>query len=551
MWQHPCWKILGIEATDQIKEIKRAYAKRSKEIHPEDHPEEFMQLHDAYEQAMAIAKHQDTQTFFVPSDIIKVSPVENNEDTSNEFDFEALFEEGNHLNEQQKENLRTCVLEKISGLLTKMTSYTKWLAFTQETDFIHIAEDPIFVDDLYYLISKRIISSEANTAFYKFYTEIEEPSQEINQLLELLNEQMQKRTVKNNKNFHKVCVIIAIVVALFFIYLSWLWKSRVPLYCIIIIAILLSYLSLASKNKNKEIKMSTFVILFIVSLMVFGSIDVYVFGNNNIRTIPQVIHERYGDYVTLEEEVNTDNPLYQDISIYKCYDEENDVSFYMKESLDENGKSIFEDTLPGAFVSSLNINFTVHQKDIYPISRMYENAEGFDIKVTAENGDAMAKELYLLVQKVCASPLYEICKDIRFYGLPEHAKFAHYARYSKTIEELSKLNEKEIKDWLFFSITAYRLDFTLWQPEKYQEDVQKYLHDASGINILGKHYNDVHVENDKLSIGNFYRLALHLDLNIQKLYDDSLIWYTKNTTQMIGNGVTTPYIDVSLVKELL
>ena len=73
----------------------------------------------------------------------------------------------------------------------------------------------------------------------------------------------------------------------------------------------------------------------------------------------------------------------------------------------------------------------------------------------------------------------------------------------------------------------------------------------SGIDILGKHYNDIHVENDKLSIGNFYRLALHLDLNIQKLYDDSLIWYTKNTTQMIGNGVTTPYIDVSLVKELL
>ena len=110
------------------------------------------------------------------------------------------------------------------------SSYTKWLAFTQETDFIHIAEDPIFVDDLYYLISKRIISSEANTAFYKFYTEIEEPSQEIDQLLELLNEQMQKRTVKNNNNFHKVCVIIAIVVVLFLIYLSWLEKSRVPLY---------------------------------------------------------------------------------------------------------------------------------------------------------------------------------------------------------------------------------------------------------------------------------------------------------------------------------
>lgn len=62
MWQHPCWKVLGIEATDQIKDIKRAYAKRSKEIHPEDHPEEFIQLHDAYEQAIAFAKHQNTST---------------------------------------------------------------------------------------------------------------------------------------------------------------------------------------------------------------------------------------------------------------------------------------------------------------------------------------------------------------------------------------------------------------------------------------------------------------------------------------------------------
>ena len=84
-----------------------------------------------------------------------------------------------------------------------------------------------------------------------------------------------------------------------------------------------------------------------------------------------------------------------------------------------------------------------------------------------------------------------------FDGLPEHAEICTLCQIiQKPSKELSKLNEKEIKDWLFFSITAYRLDFTLWQPEKYQEDVQKYLHDASGIDILGKHYNDIHVEND-------------------------------------------------------
>lgn len=504
MWQHPCWKILGIEATDQIKDIKRAYAKRSKEIHPEDHPEEFIQLHDAYEQAMAIAKHQNTSTH-QQTTIIKEPFVESHVDQSKEYDFDALFEEANHLNQQRKEKLRTTVLEKISILLKKITSYTKWLEFTQEPDFIHIAEDSKFINNLYQLISKRTISSEANTAFYKFYSEVEEPSQDIKKLLKLLNQQMENRRIKTNKNFHKICVIVGIGVALFLIYLSWLWKSRVPLYCMAIFAILFIYLSLVSKNKIKEIKAPMLAILTFVFIFFFAIIDVYVLGNNTSQSISQVIHERYGDHVTFEEEVDTDNPFYQNVSIYKCYDEENDFTFYVKESLDENGKSIFEDTLSGAFVSSLNINFTVHQKDIYPINRMYDNVEGFDIKVTAENGDAMAKELYLLVQKVCASPFYDQCKDFLFYAIPERAKFAHDTRYSKTIEELSKLNVKEIKDWMFFSITAYRLDFTLWQPDKYQEDVQQYLHDASGIDILGKHYSDVHVEDDKLSIGKIGR----------------------------------------------
>ena len=547
MWQHPCWKILGIEATDHIKEIKRAYAKRSKEIHPEDHPEEFMQLHDAYEQAMAIAKHQDTQTFFVPSDIIKVSPVETNEDTSNEFDFEALFEEGNHLNEQQKENLRNTVLKEICTLLDERTSYTKWLEFTQDIKFVYVAEDTLFKDILYEIISDRKISPEANTAFYKYYTDLDDSSLETQQLLKLLDLLMQRRKDIVGKRFQNIRAILVFIVYLIFCYLAWICRSFGMMITLIILGAFLLYLNRANQHKIKQIKIM--LVAIVVLIFVFQARNLNI---NNLYfyefPIDQKIRERYGNHVILNQEIETDNPLYKDTQIYKCYDEENDVTFYLKEKENEQGETVFEDTLSGAFVSSLNINFTVHQKDIYPISRMYDNAEGFDIKVTAENGDAMAKELYLLVQKVCASPLYEICKDIRFYGLPEHAKFAHYARYSKTIEELSKLNEKEIKDWLFFSITAYRLDFTLWQPEKYQDDVQKYLHDASGIDILGKHYNDVHVENDKLSIGNFYRLALHLDLNIQKLYDDSLIWYTKNTTQMIGNGVTTPYIDVSLVK---
>ncbi len=50
------WDRLGIEPTDNVRIIKKAYAKKAKECHQEDYPEEWQLLHDAYEQALAFAK---------------------------------------------------------------------------------------------------------------------------------------------------------------------------------------------------------------------------------------------------------------------------------------------------------------------------------------------------------------------------------------------------------------------------------------------------------------------------------------------------------------
>ena len=51
-----CWKILELSPTSDAREIKRAYARLAKKYHPEDAPEEFRALHDAYEQALAYAR---------------------------------------------------------------------------------------------------------------------------------------------------------------------------------------------------------------------------------------------------------------------------------------------------------------------------------------------------------------------------------------------------------------------------------------------------------------------------------------------------------------
>lgn len=50
------WEILGIPPTTDIVTIKKAYADRAKEWHPEEHPEEFKHLRNAYQTAVKWAK---------------------------------------------------------------------------------------------------------------------------------------------------------------------------------------------------------------------------------------------------------------------------------------------------------------------------------------------------------------------------------------------------------------------------------------------------------------------------------------------------------------
>ncbi len=56
------WEILDISPTTDKKIIKKAYAARSKIFHPEEKPEEFEQLYQAYQEALAYAKNAASQS---------------------------------------------------------------------------------------------------------------------------------------------------------------------------------------------------------------------------------------------------------------------------------------------------------------------------------------------------------------------------------------------------------------------------------------------------------------------------------------------------------
>ncbi|WP_004579550.1 DUF805 domain-containing protein [Marinobacter nanhaiticus] len=55
------WVILGIAPGSDKRTIKTAYARRAKECHPEEQPEAFMALREAYEAALANATRQTTR----------------------------------------------------------------------------------------------------------------------------------------------------------------------------------------------------------------------------------------------------------------------------------------------------------------------------------------------------------------------------------------------------------------------------------------------------------------------------------------------------------
>ena len=68
------FRILEIEPTNDKKEIKKAYAGLVKRYHPEEFPEEWEKIHDAYEQALKMAEH--VQPKMSPKPSVKIEVLE-------------------------------------------------------------------------------------------------------------------------------------------------------------------------------------------------------------------------------------------------------------------------------------------------------------------------------------------------------------------------------------------------------------------------------------------------------------------------------------------
>ena len=122
------FRILEIEPTNDKKEIKKAYAGLVKRYHPEEFPEEWKKIHDAYEQALKMAEH--VQPKMSPEPPVKIEVLEPQvqerepeaepSEPTGEEEMESLFDNIEELSREQqnqkKEERKKAVDEAIDIL---------------------------------------------------------------------------------------------------------------------------------------------------------------------------------------------------------------------------------------------------------------------------------------------------------------------------------------------------------------------------------------------------------------------------------------------------
>ena len=106
------WGVLGIEPTTDRRTIKRAYAEAVKSCHPEEHPEEFKRLYEAYQAALdslsaGSRAQSDTPVGMLQSESQPASVQEEASETARSG-IQMVFAR----NDQQKQNAR----EKLATL---------------------------------------------------------------------------------------------------------------------------------------------------------------------------------------------------------------------------------------------------------------------------------------------------------------------------------------------------------------------------------------------------------------------------------------------------
>lgn len=168
------WDVLQIEVTKDKKEIKRAYARLSREIHPEEKPEEFRRLYDAYQKALRYASSDEKPEGYTEDFEAGPETETKEEGVLDSENWDSYEKFGFHIGDAQNEQLRLKKIEHflycwdrdvLAGAQAGTFLTQDWKEYLKSEDFQKIMWSPVVLKTVEEGM-KRYFLREEETVFF-------------------------------------------------------------------------------------------------------------------------------------------------------------------------------------------------------------------------------------------------------------------------------------------------------------------------------------------------------------------------------------------------
>ena len=133
------WTVLGIDPTEDVSAIKRAYAEKAKACHPEEDAEGFLRLRQAYQAALAYAEGEQEEPGFSLSG---EPPLPENGKVTEDPGWSLREQEDEGPNPFEGGEAITKFLELYTGKQRKNPAM--WMDYVTSATFLDAAWDPRF-----------------------------------------------------------------------------------------------------------------------------------------------------------------------------------------------------------------------------------------------------------------------------------------------------------------------------------------------------------------------------------------------------------------------
>lgn len=581
MMKETIWDILGIPSTTNQKEIKHAYAKCAKKVHPEEHPEEFMRLNEAYRLALQYAKSMQKKTTQA-TPVTKATHDNNTQQIlHNSFSsstvlpheeevmqVQELLEKAKQKQEEKYKEQRDQVWNQLKTMIEdKRTSIDTWTLYLENKPFSSIALDPVFLSTLAeQLQAYDTIPLYANLALTNYYKTIQDPLLHefglpyLLTILDQLNTRYEEHKKQKNKKLYKIITILSIVLCIIVSLIGILTqKMEIAILLCYIIAFIAILQNAGKKelDKAQRIRLLVSIILLHIGFAILFGLSFVSQSETKKDSVIYFAQHQYGEQVVYETKQERNEALYPNEEIYVFYDEDKDFNFHIK-VYEQDNHYTFEDDYASTLALSMNTSSLIHpymKQDHDNLLLQDPLYHGITVDIIDHDANTSMKELYEFLQLAKADQKLQALKQtVSIYAMPQSATYDTWFHHTLSLEEAFAMNEEQLYDWLAYSDTIYRMDFTLLEYDETDPYVQRYLNETVGIELTYqgelKHIDGIRSENNCLSIGNFYRLAKALDLDVHTTFD-GLAWKINGRIQYIGSNNVKPYIDIDLIEELL